>query len=208
MNVFMKDGVRIDFNQKMNRFSITKDKEFLSISPTVFMLLVTLADSESDYERISIQQNGSLVEIIKLVNNYLLTFTCKSLSSSLILPGHILVLIAANYTNMIGLIKFEKNTQKRQNITHQAKIIVPRRKRTHQEDNTSRGKGLQDISKPLESFALPEPINECLSRRKRSHQEDNTSRGKVLQDISNTLESFALPELQGESSSLGEDVCG
>ena len=165
MNVFLREGVRIDFNRKLNRFSITRDKEFISITPTVFQLLVTLANSESEYDRVSIQQNGSMAEIIKLASNYLLTFTSKGLSSSVLLYGHILDLISINFNKIMNMIKCEKN-QKRQKLSYEAKSIPFHRKRSLQEveDNTARGEEIQGLNHTKESVVLNGSLPENITK--------------------------------------------
>ena len=52
-----------------------------------------------------------MVEIIKLASNYLLTFTSKGLSSSVLLYGHILDLISINLNKIMNMIKCEKKTK-------------------------------------------------------------------------------------------------
>ena len=97
MNIFKKDGVRIDFSSRLNRFSISQNTEWISLSPTTFHLLLCLLQSDSNYEKVRVQQNGSEVEILKLNENYLLTFTSRSINSSINLKKSILESISTNY---------------------------------------------------------------------------------------------------------------
>ena len=106
MNIFKKDGVRIDFSSRLNRFSISQNTEWISLSPTTFHLLLCLLQTDSNYERVRIQQNGSEVEILKLNENYLLTFSSRSINSSISLKKSILESISTNYDrNTIKKIK-------------------------------------------------------------------------------------------------------
>ena len=129
MNVLTKDNVRVDFSYRLNRFSITKENEFLSLSPSSFQLLVTISRLETEYEQISVRQHGSKIEIIKLLNNFLITFMSKTITSSVSLPGYIVESISTNYENILDFVKIQK-------INHPAKgtgtpsIIQPRKKRT------------------------------------------------------------------------------
>ena len=129
MNVYTRDNVRVDFSYRLNRFSITKENEFLSLSPSSFQLLVTISRLDTEYEQITVRQHGSKIEIIKLLNNFLITFMSKTITSSVSLPGHIMESISTNYENILDFVKIQK-------IKHPAKgtgtpsIIQPRKKRT------------------------------------------------------------------------------
>ena len=120
MNVFSKEDVKIDFSARLNRFSISKKDEWISISPCAFKMMVALTDVGSDYERINVHQNGSEVEILKLYSNYVLTFNCKSIRSSIVLPSTIIQSISQNYKNIN-----DKLLNYKSNLTSQPNFIKP-----------------------------------------------------------------------------------
>ena len=130
MNIFKKDGVRIDFSSRLNRFSISQNTEWISLSPTTFHLLLCLLQTDSNYERVRIQQNGSEVEILKLNENYLLTFSSRSINSSINLKKSILESISTNY---------DRNTIKKNKILSAYHITYSSKKKETQHNFKRRG---------------------------------------------------------------------
>ena len=101
MNIYKKDGISIDFSVRLNRFSVSQNTEWISLSPTTFHLLLCLLQTDSNYERVKTLQKGSEVEILKLYENYLVTFTSRTINSSITLKKNILESISTNYDRNI-----------------------------------------------------------------------------------------------------------
>ena len=111
MNVFSKNGLKIDYTTRMDRFSASKDNEWISFSPTVFAIIVTIARSESKSERITVNQHGSYIEIIKILNNFMLSFTSKNLTSSLTLESESVKCLAESYENILEKVSNHKKVR-------------------------------------------------------------------------------------------------
>ena len=121
MNIYKKDGISIDFSVRLNRFSVSQNTEWISLSPTTFHLLLCLLQTDSNYERVKTLQKGSEVEILKLYENYLVTFTSRTISSSITLKKNILESISTNY---------DRNIIKKFNVhPHTATPIQARKKK-------------------------------------------------------------------------------
>ena len=111
MNVFSKNGLKIDYTTRMDRFSASKDNEWISFSPTVFAIIVTIARSESKSERITVNQHGSYIEIIKVLNNFMVSFTSKNLTSSLTLESESVKCLAESYENILEKVSNHKKVR-------------------------------------------------------------------------------------------------
>ena len=111
MNVFSKNGLKIDYTTRMDRFSASKDNEWISFSPTVFAIIVTIARSESKSERITVNQHGSYIEIIKILNNFMVSFTSKNLTSSLTLESESVKCLAESYENILEKVSNHKKVR-------------------------------------------------------------------------------------------------
>ena len=95
----------------MDRFSASKENEWISFSPTVFAIIVTIARSESKSERITVNQHGSYIEIIKILNNFMLSFTSKNLTSSLTLESESVKCLAESYENILEKVSNHKKVR-------------------------------------------------------------------------------------------------
>ena len=95
----------------MDRFSASKENEWISFSPTVFAIIVTIARSESKSERITVNQHGSYIEIIKVLDNFMVSFTSKNLTSSLILESDIVKCLAQSYENILERVSNHKKVR-------------------------------------------------------------------------------------------------
>lgn len=84
MNVYRKDNIRFDYNKYLDQISLTKGKEWISLSLTSFEIFLNIIKNSSDYEKIGIRQNGGDIELLCLMKNYIVTFTCKSFSTDII----------------------------------------------------------------------------------------------------------------------------
>ena len=111
MNVFSKNGLKIEYTMRMDRFSASKDNEWISFSPTVFAIIVTIARSESKSERITVNQHGSYIEIIKVLNNFMVSFTSKNLTSSLTLESESVECLVESYENILERVSNHKKVR-------------------------------------------------------------------------------------------------
>ena len=111
MNVFSKNGFKVEYTVRMDRFSASKENEWISFSPTVFAIIVTITRSESKSERITVNQHGSYIEIIKVLDNFMVSFTSKNLTSSLILESDIVKCLAQSYENILERVSNHKKVR-------------------------------------------------------------------------------------------------
>ena len=111
MNVFSKNGFKVEYTVRMDRFSASKENEWISFSPTVFAIIVTIARSESKTERITVNQHGSYIEIIKVLNNFMVSFTSKNLTSSLTLESESVKCLAESYENILEKVSNHKKVR-------------------------------------------------------------------------------------------------
>ena len=65
MNVFSKNGFKIEYTMRMDRFSASKDNECISFSPKMFAVIVAIARTETKSERTIVNQHGSHFEQLK-----------------------------------------------------------------------------------------------------------------------------------------------
>ena len=55
--MFRNDEIRIDYNAQMRRFSLTKNKEWLSITHASFHVMMVTMDIKSDFDRVVLINN-------------------------------------------------------------------------------------------------------------------------------------------------------
>ena len=72
----------------MKRLSICKTDEWVSISVSAFNLWMVLIEGDDDYNEISIKQNNSYIEIKKLMQNFVISFIGKSVSSYVVISEY------------------------------------------------------------------------------------------------------------------------
>ena len=102
MALFNKNGVKIAYNANFRRLAITCGTDFVSISPEIFQIWKKVSELDSDYEKLTIDQNGSTIEILKLCGNISLKFlSCKNFASQIILRENIVKAIFAQYNHII-----------------------------------------------------------------------------------------------------------
>lgn len=82
MNLLKFESFKIDYNSYIDRINVSKDNDWIGISPLVFSVWMTMLEVNSQFEKIIIKQDGSQIEIIKLLNNSLLTLTSKAFVTS------------------------------------------------------------------------------------------------------------------------------
>ena len=99
MNVFSKNGFKIEYTMR------------ISFSPTVFVVSVTIVRIDSKSKRIIVNQQGSYIEIIKVLDNFMVSFTSKSLTSSLTLESEIVKCLAESYENILESVSSHKKVK-------------------------------------------------------------------------------------------------
>ena len=109
MNLLKTEDIKLDYSSHLDRISITRNEEWISISVTCFEMLHLLSNTTCDYERIVIQQQGSEVEIIKLLSNFILTFKGKNLTTSLVLTSNVITTIKENFRQLLNIIRTERS---------------------------------------------------------------------------------------------------
>ena len=108
VNVLQVDNVRINFNTRVERFAISSNGEWISIGLTAFDLINTLSKSKNDFNKLIIHQNGSSIEVIKLMTNFLLTFVSGTVHSSIILTSGVMSKIDQDYQRIMELVTSER----------------------------------------------------------------------------------------------------
>ena len=102
MALFNRNGLKIVFNSNFNRLAITCGSEFVSISSEIFKIWKKLSELESDYEELTMEQNGGTIEILKLCGNISLKFlSCKNFASQILLRENTVKAIFAQYNHII-----------------------------------------------------------------------------------------------------------
>ena len=102
MALFNKNGLKIVYNTSFNRLAITCAADFVSISPEIFQIWKKVSELDSDYEKLTIDQNGSTIEILKLCGNISLKFiSCKNFASQIILREDTVKAIFRQYNHII-----------------------------------------------------------------------------------------------------------
>ena len=114
VNLIKYDGFKIDFNSYINRLSISKGNDWVSISPLAFKIWISLFDFDSKYEKVNLKQDGCSIEIIKLAKNSLLSISNKSFISSVAVTETEFEKIQANIETIND--KIYKKTTKNQEI--------------------------------------------------------------------------------------------
>ena len=107
MNVLITEGIKIDYSVHLDRFSISANNEWISVSTTGFELLNAVSFSKNEFERFVIQQSGSEIEIIKLLENYLLTFRSKTLTTTQVLTRTVMKILNENRVRFINAVRVE-----------------------------------------------------------------------------------------------------
>ena len=97
VNVLQVVNVRINSNTKVERFAFLSNGVWVSIGVTAFDSFKTLSKSKSDFNKTTIQRNGSSIEVIKLMTSFLLTFVSGTVHSSIILTAGIMGKIYQDY---------------------------------------------------------------------------------------------------------------
>ena len=102
MALFNRNGLKIVYNSNFHRLAITSGNDFVSISPEIFQIWKKVSELESDYEKLTMDQNGSTIEILKLCGNISLKFlSCKNFASQIVLRENTVKAIFAQYNQII-----------------------------------------------------------------------------------------------------------
>ena len=107
MNVLTTEGLKIDYSAHLDRLSIIVNNEWISVSITAFELLHVVSFSKQEFERIVIQQSGSELEILKLLENYLLTFRSKTLTTCQVLTSSVMKILNEHHDRIINAVRVE-----------------------------------------------------------------------------------------------------
>ena len=107
MALFDFNGIKINYSSIMKRLSISKDTEWISLSTTSFNCWMAVIGGNEPYSEITIKQNNSTVNIIKLMNNFVLSFKGKNITSYIVIPEYEagrLLLLSEDIKRKISLI--------------------------------------------------------------------------------------------------------
>ena len=86
VSIYECEDLKIEFNPKINRISIQNSKKsWISCTSTAFQILLSLMRNGGAYEKISIEQITSTLEITKIGGNFCLVFNSKSIQSFLLI---------------------------------------------------------------------------------------------------------------------------
>ena len=121
MNVFSKNVLKIEYTMRIDRFSASKDNEWNSFSPTVLAFIVMIARGESKSERVTVNQHRSYIKIIKVLNNFMISFTSKDFTSSLTLESESVKCLAESYENILERVSNYKKVRQPFQIQSQRK---------------------------------------------------------------------------------------
>ena len=78
MEVLRSAFINVDYSSDRQRFSLSTNSEWMSLSVTSFKILLTMIDNSNEYQSIRIQQAASDILIIKMFKNITLIFTSLS----------------------------------------------------------------------------------------------------------------------------------
>ena len=118
MNVFSKNGLKIDYT-----FSARKDDEWISFSPTVLAVVVAIARSKTRSERIIVHQNGSQSEVTKVLDNFMISFTSKEITSSLTIECEIVNSLVTSFDNIMETVNKQKEVKKPIEMKNQIETV-------------------------------------------------------------------------------------
>ena len=85
LNLYKKGEIQIDYNASMNRLSMLKGNDWVSITPTALDIINVIAGSKSIFENVKINMsNLSEADVIRLENQILIQFSGRSLQSKVV----------------------------------------------------------------------------------------------------------------------------
>ena len=112
MNVFSKNGLKIDYTTRMGRFSASKDNEWISFSPTVLAVVVAIARSRIRSERVIVNEEESRIEVIKVLGNFMICVKSKDTTSSLTIECDIVNSLVSSFNNIMEAVEKQNEVRK------------------------------------------------------------------------------------------------
>ena len=112
MNVFYKNGLKIEYTTRMGRFCASNDNECISFSPTVLAVVVAIARSETRSERVVVNEQGSHIGVIKVLGNFMISVTSKDSTSSLTIECDIVNSLVSSFNNIMEAVKKQNEVRK------------------------------------------------------------------------------------------------
>ena len=103
MNVFLKNGIKIDYSVRRDRFSLAQKNEWLSITPSVFALLVTTARYEIESNRVEVYNNGTCIEITNVLGNIKITNGTPGIATSVVIDAPTMRCLVMKFEEIIDL---------------------------------------------------------------------------------------------------------
>ena len=85
MNVYSNNGVKIAYNVHRDQFSLKKREASLNIKPATLQSIIALAKWGSYFEKYSVYQFDTTLEIVKLGENIILSLEIKNYSTHIII---------------------------------------------------------------------------------------------------------------------------
>ena len=155
MNLIKYEDFKVDYNSYLDRLNITKNRDWVGISPLALNIWISLFEVETDFEKISLKQDDSSIEIIKLTKTSLLSLTSRNFSTSIVVTEKEFDKIVKN----IDFIR-EKIKTVAKNPVKKPKILNMKRKLAKNEEIPSPPKQIDDpITSPydFDSSNLPLP---------------------------------------------------
>ena len=165
MSVYNAHGIRIDYNPNLRRFSILKGRDWVSISPTVLNLLFTLNEINSPYERVTVHQHGSQIEIVKLATNFLIIFVARNISGSLMMESNVIQELNVQKTSIMNRVKSENPNPKFENSKSKSentkvKSENPKAKSENHKKPEKTEKNMQPVKKKY--FEMPDKAGKSI----------------------------------------------
>ena len=112
MNVFSKNGLKIDYTTRMGRFSASKDNEWISFSPSVLAVVVAIARSRIRSERVIVNEEESRIEVIKVLGNFMICVKSKDTTSSLTIECDIVNSLVSSFNNIMEAVEKQNEVRK------------------------------------------------------------------------------------------------
>ena len=105
---------KLDYNTEKKRIAIGTSKDWVSLSPSTLRVMLTCLSCEVDIFRVTCNQQSSYLEILRLYNNFLLTFksnSSKGFNTELCIPAGEARLIRNFESNILRILE-ESDRQK------------------------------------------------------------------------------------------------
>ena len=119
----------------MDRLNISKNNDWIGISSLAFNVWMILLEADSQFEKVILKQDNCQVEIIKLLNNSLLTLRNKSFSTSLAVTEKEYEKIKANLDVIHNKIRKKRPSKIEENELKRSKPAINRKRRIIPQSN-------------------------------------------------------------------------